>query len=315
MPEWLVEKGIGEERWMLVDNGDILAARLYWPGELRAGGIVAAKLSSKQAGSRRGVATTERGEEVLLDRLPRDASEGRAIKIEITRAPLAERGRLKRAQGRPAGAETARGVTEAHRTVHHFPDGLWEQVWDAAWENAIAFPGGSLLFSTTPAMTVIDVDGDLPPRELALAAIPMLVRGLRWFDLGGSIAIDFPTIPDKPGRKAVDTALDHALAEWAHECTAMNGFGLVHLVARLEGPSLLHRMASSRVGAAARNILRQAELLEGSGAIQLTVHPALKAKFKTEWIDELARRTGREIRVEVDPSIALGAGHAQMVAR
>ena len=49
------------------------------------------------------------------------------------------------------------------------------------------------------------------------------------------------------------------------------------------------------------------------GLLLLAVHPALKAKLKQPWLDELARRTGREVRVESDPGLAIEAAHAQLV--
>lgn len=313
LADWLIEHGIGEDRALLVDGDRVLAAELRWPGELHAGCIIPAKLISKKGS--RGTAQTENGSEILLTRLPRDVSEGTTLQIQITRAAIAERGRFKRAQGRLADDDAAvtPDIFESGQQVRRFPAGMWEDVWDAASSGETSFAGGSLLFSVTPAMTVVDVDGDLPPRELALAAVPALARALSQFDLGGSIAIDFPTIESKADRKLVDEALESALANWPHERTAMNGFGLVHIVARLEGPSLLHRMAISRLGAAARMVLRRAEQVNDPGAILLTVHPALKAKLKPEWLEELSRRTGREVRVECDPALALEGGFAQSV--
>jgi ribonuclease G len=96
----------------------------------------------------------------------------------------------------------------------------------------------------------------------------------------------------------------------------MNGFGFVQLVARLEGPSLLHRFATARLGMAARMALRRAELAADDGAgraLLLTVHPALKAKLKPEWLSDLARRTGREVRIETDPGLAIEGAHAQLL--
>jgi hypothetical protein len=315
---WYVEQGIGEDRAILVEGGEVLAAKIRWPGELYVGTPVFVQLIAKPSGARRGLAVDEQGNEILLDRVPPEFTEGQSFVVRITRAPIAERGRYKRAQARavtePEGANLApEDVFVLGDYVRRFPSGLWEDIWAAASAGEIAFPGGNLLFSVTPAMTVVDIDGDLPPRALALAAVPALAHGLRIFDLGGSIGIDFPTLEAKTDRKAVDAALDQALADWPHERTAMNGFGLVQLVARLEGPSLLHRMATSRAGAAARLALRHAEAVEQPGALQLTVHPAVKAKLKPEWLDELARRTGRTIRVKADPSLAIEGGFAQAV--
>jgi hypothetical protein len=95
----------------------------------------------------------------------------------------------------------------------------------------------------------------------------------------------------------------------------MNGFGFVQLVARLEGPSLLHRAALQRAGMAARMLLRQAEGLDGAGALMLSGHPALEAEFRPKWLAELARRTGREVRWEARPGLALEAPQAQLVPR
>lgn len=318
MAEWLVEDGIGEQRALLVEGDRALAATLHWPGELRAGQAVTAQLVSKPGGASRGVARTEHGIDILVDRIPAGATEGQSLAILIVRAPIAERGRLKRAQGRvweggdadPPGAED---VFATGTRVRRFPDGMWDDIWSAASEGEVGFAGGTLLFSVTPAMTVVDVDGDLAPRELALAAVPALARGLRQFDLGGSIGIDFPTVADKAGRKAVDAALEDALAGWPHERTAINGFGFVQLVAKLDGPSLLHRFTTSRVAAATRMALRRAEMVEGPGVILLTVHPALKSKLKPDWLADLERRTGRPVRIETDPGLAIEAAQAQIV--
>ncbi len=317
MAEWLIEQGIAETRALLVEGEQVLAAKVMWPGELAAGASMTGKLTAKLKGTRRGIALLEGGTEALVDHLPPAATEGQTLDLVVTRAALAERGRLKRAQVRVAGPDAPSPAASwpDGRTVRRFPAGLWEDVWHAASSASLDFSGGEVLVSVTPAMTVIDVDGIGAPREVALAAVPAIARALAWFDLGGNIGIDFPTLAAKDDRRAVDEALGAVLASWPHERTAMNGFGFVQLVARLEVPSLLHRFATARLGMSARMALRRAELAaDGTGRlVLLTVHPALKAKLKDDWLADLARRTGREVRIAADPGLAIEAAHAQLL--
>ncbi len=302
---------------MLVDHGEALAARLRWPGALEAGKIEAARLISRTANSKRGTARFASGEEALVDGLPHEASEGAALRLIVTRAAMAERGRLKRAQARPTNETPRPAPTLAEdlgaRIVRRFPAGLWEDLFVDAWSGEIAFHGGALSISPTPAMTLVDIDGTLPPRDLALAAIEPLAAAFARLDLAGSIGIDFPTLPDKSERKQVDGALERALDHWSHERTSMNGFGFVQIVARLTRPSLLHLCARDRAGASARRLLRLAELVDEPGALLLTCHPAIETKLTAEWLAELARRTAREIRITTDPGLALEAAFAQAV--
>jgi hypothetical protein len=318
LAEWLIEEGIGETRALLIEGEQVLAAKLMWPGDLAAGTRATGKLSAKLKGARRGIALLGNGTEALVDHLPPHITEGQSLDLVITRAPIAERGRLKRAQARFAASDAPSPVSgwPEGRVVRRFPAGLWEEVWHGASSASLEFPGGEILVSVTPAMTVIDIDGIGSPREVALAAVPAIAQALAWFDLGGNIGIDFPTLLTKEDRRAVDTALDAALADWPHERTAMNGFGFVQLVARLEGPSLLHRFATARLGMAARMALRRAELAVDTGTgrvLQLTVHPALTAKLKQPWLEELARRTGREVRIATDSGLAIEAANAQLL--
>ena len=324
MAEWLVEEGIGEHRAIRLDGDRIAEARLDWPGELAVGQVEDAVLVARAAGSRRGTARFASGEEALVDRLPPSAGEGAPIRLEVTRPALGERGRRKLARARPTDAlpcpaptlaERLRAEGHAVRVVRQFATGDGAELIAEAFAGEVAFPGGSLQFSPTPAMLLIDVDGTLEPRALALAAAAPVADALRRFDAGGAIGIDFPTLADKADRRAVDEALAAALAGWPHERTAMNGFGFVQLVARLERPSLLHRAAFQRAGMAARKLLRQAELLEGPGAVLLSGHPALESQLKPEWLAELARRTGREVRLQVQPGLAIEAPQAQLVPR
>jgi hypothetical protein len=315
LAEWIVEHGIGEERALLVEGDVALAARLHWPGGLAAGQIEDAVLAHFDPARRRGTARFASGEEALVDRLPADAREGAPLRLEVTRAAMAERGRLKRAQARPSEVAPRPAPSLPGEAVRRFPAGLWEEVWAEAWAGEVAFASGSLLFSVTPAMTLVDIDGSGAPATLAREAAKPLARAIRRFDLGGAIGVDFPSLERKDDRRAVDSTLGEALTDWPHERTAMNGFGFVQLVARLERPSLLHRLALSRAGAAARMLLRRAEQVEEPGALLLTAHPAVIARLSEDWLAELARRTGREARPAIDPGLALDGGFAQAVPR
>lgn len=326
MAEWLVEQGIGEDRALLIIGGKVVAARLHWPDSAAAGQIADAKLISRTKGSARGTAQLANGEEVLVSKLGRDMAEGTTIRVEITRSRIGESGRIKRAQARPTDgapcpapmlADSLRADGNAVKIIRQFPGTDWEDIWGDAWTGVHDFSGGSLHFSPTPAMTLIDVDGAGAGsgRELALAACAPAAHAIRRFDLGGSIGIDFPTLEAKADRKAVDDALAAALEGWPHEKTAMNGFGFVQIVARLKHPSLLHRLGFARAKAAARLLLRRAEFLTEAGAIELRCHPAVQSVLKQEWLDELAKRTGRQIRIEADPTLALESGFAQAVPR
>lgn len=322
MAEWLVEAGIGEERAVQLDNGRIVAARLQWPGRIAAGAVVEATVQQRFPGTGHALVRLPDGSEAHARRLPKADSEGRTVRVLIEREAMAERGRLKRAQAvrtdlplapSPSLAGTLRAEGHAVSEVHRFPaEADWEDLFAEAWSGTVAFHGGTLLFADTPAMTLIDVDGH-PPQAIAMNAVPALAQALRRFDLAGNIGIDFPTLPDKGDRQVVDRALATALDGWPHERTAMNGFGFVQIVARLERTPILRRIAVSRVGAAARIALRRAEQLDGPRVTLLTVHPALKGKLRPEWLAELERRTARPVRVETNPGLALEAASAQIV--
>lgn len=323
MAEWLVEEGIGETRAILVEAGQVLAARLEWPGGLVAGETADAILIARRGGSSRGTVRFPDGEEALIDGLPASASEGAPVRAAVTRSAIAETGRLKRAQARcsdrppcsaPPLARRLHSEGFATKVVARFPDDPWPDIITEAFDGVIAFESGSIVVTPTPAMTLIDVDGDLPPRTLALAAIPAIAAAIGRFDLGGSVGIDFPSLERKDDRRAVDEALAAALDHWPHQRTAMNGFGFVQLVARLERPSILHRVRQDPAGAAARLLLRRAERVDEPGVLLLTAHPRVRSALTPAWLDELARRTGRAIRMDEDSRLALAAGFAQAVS-
>ena len=327
--EWLVEAGIGESRAILVEHGEIRAARVQWDEGLLPGMVAEAQMVALAAGGKRGTARFSDGSEALVDQLPAGTSDGARLMLRITRAAIAERGRGKLAQARPAPGEAARPAPalidtlgpEPARTVRAidtaFDAAGWPDLVGEALSGTIDFPGGSLTVSPTPAMMLIDIDGALAPRVLTMAAVPAIVATLARLDLAGSIGIDFPTLAAKADRQVVDSTLADALAasNFRGERTAMNGFGFVQLVSRLERPSLIALYAARPVAAAARALLRRAERVAEPGALLLTAHPAVRRAMRAEWLDDLARRTGRDLRWAEDAGLAPAAAFAQAVPR
>lgn len=329
MPEWFLEPGIGETRAILVEQGEIVAARIDWGETLRPGLIAPARLVAKPAGARRGIARFDDGAQILVDGLPAGATEGARLNLRVTRAAIAERGRTKLPNARPAAAgETPRPAPTLAQelqsgpfpvrtlpvTDRRFDEHGWDELVEQALTGEIAFAGGSVIISPTPAMTLIDIDGSLPPPALALAAVHVIAQALTRLDIGGSVGIDFPTLSEKKDRQGVDSALAVALEGWKGERTAMNGFGFVQLVSRLERPSLVAMMARRPAAAAARALLRRAERVAEPGSLLLTAHPAVRRAMLPEWEAELARRTGRLLRWDEQPTLALAAGFAQAIA-
>lgn len=331
MPEWLIEQGIGEERAILVDQGEILAARVAWDEPWRVGAIAEARLLQRIPGTRRAAVRLPDGSEALGEGFDAALTDGQPVLVRVTRSAIAEKGRTKLPQVRPAAPgetlrpapslleELAAGPFPARSVPVHgraFAEAGWDDLVAEALTGEVAFSGGSLVVSPTPAMTLIDVDGPPPLPALALAAVPAIAGALRRLDIGGSVGIDFPSLAEKAQRRAVDDALGDALAGagWQGERTGMNGFGFVQLVARLERPSLVARFARAPAAAAARRLLRMAERIAEPGTLLLTAHPAVRRAMRDGWEAELGRRTGRRIQWHEDAGLALAATFAQAVA-
>jgi ribonuclease G len=304
LAEWLYEEGIGENRAALIEDGEILGAAIELPDSgPTVGAIVAARLIDERS------IRLDDGGEALLARPARGLTQGASLLAEIVRQPLPERGRIKPAKAviAPEGAAPAPGDGLLARTrstgqpvrmcLPHEPDRLeaagWSELLEEARSGDIAFAGGALRLSPTPAMTLFDVDGDPPLGTLAIASARAVARAIRRHGIGGSIGVDFPTLADRADRKAVDSALDSAIPE-PFEKTAMNGFGFVQIVRPRLRASLPEQVQADPAGAEARAALRRAERLSppgphhhivSAGALRwLAAHPDCEA--------ELARRTG-----------------------
>jgi ribonuclease G len=308
LAEWLYEEGIGESRAILVEDGQIVAAAIELPG-LRAGAIVEAKLASAA-----GLAILDDGIEASVSPLP-GVTEGARFRAEVVREAIPEPGRPKPPKLRPTDLPLRDGPDLCERIgrpgpshgTDRFEAAGWSELLEEAVSGEIAFEGGALRMSLTPAMTLFDVDGSLPPAALAEAGAAAAARAIRRFGLAGSIGIDLPTLP-KDQRQAAARAVD-ALLPQPFERTAVNGFGFLQIVRRRERPSLPELLQADPVGAAARALLRRAERL--TGAVTLHAAPALIRRLGDDWLATLARRVGGTVSLREEAGLAISAGHAE----
>ena len=311
MAEWLYEEGIGETRAIRVEDGHIIEAAIELPG-LRAGAVVAARLTNAA-----GIARLEDGTEAIVSPLPAGLGEGAAFRAEIVREAIPERGRPKPPRLRPTELPIRDGPALRERIgappplAGHGPDRFEEAGWSELLEEAasgeIAFDGGALRMSLTPAMILFDVDGSLPPSALAEAGAAAAARAMLRFGLAGSIGIDLPTLPRE--RRQAAAAIVDAILPQPFERTAVNGFGFLQIVRRRERPSLIELLQADPVGAAARALLRRAE--RARGPCTLVAAPNLIARIGEDWRAALERRVGGAVALRAEPGLAISAGHVE----
>jgi hypothetical protein len=327
LAEWLYEAGIGEARAALVDGDAIVEARIEREGTgPRVGAVVAARLV--EAGKAPLVALDWPGAPAAsLSALPPATSIGAALTVEITRTALRERGRDKPARARVAEAGAVIGdgpdlrariaasglpVSELRATD---PDRLeqagWSELIDHVRTGHWPFAGGALWVDATPAMVLIDIDGEGDALTLAEAGARAAAAVIRCCDIGGSIGIDFPSLPSRAGRHAIDAAVDAALPQ-PFERTAVNGFGFMQIIRRRVRPSLIEQVVLDPVATDAALLLRRAERTVGTGVLTLTARPAVIELIAAHsgWTAQLQSRTGRPVQLTADAA-SKGHGHAQ----
>jgi hypothetical protein len=188
----------------------------------------------------------------------------------------------------------------------------WDDLIEEARSGIVRFSGGELRLSVTPAMTLIDVDGTLPAKELAIAGAETAARAILRLDIGGSVGIDLPTIAGKAGRQAIGEAIDAILPK-PFERTAMNGFGFVQIVRPRRRASLLE-LAGDRAPFEARDLLRRTGR-EPAGAKRIVSHPAVTAVLEANpaWLADLGRQVGGAIGLRADAALPMSGGYAEQV--
>ena len=303
MPEWLIERGIGETRAALIEGDEIIEARVRREGITPAGTVLAAKLVAVAPR----VTVEADGERFLLPRGVSGVSEGGRLVIEVVREALGGAepwklglARITQEQPRPAPAlaDGREGVIES-----------WDDLLQEARDGIVAFEGGELRIEPTAAMTMIDVDGWLIPDRLAQMAAWAAARAIGRLDIGGSIGVDFPTLKGKSERHEVDSILDGYLPA-PFEKTAINGFGFVQVVRPKSRGSLLD-LARDRAAFEARALLRRAG--RETGAKRLVANPAVVAKLSGQpgWLDQLARQIGGAVGLRADAALPMSGGYAE----
>ena len=312
MAEWLFEAGIGEDRAALVADGRIIEARIERHDRgLHVGTIAPARVLTVTGREAR--VRLENGMEALLS--PPAAAEGRTLMVEVIREAIPEPGRAKLARVAPAADGVGAGdapdlLAHIAATPHpvrrlraHEPDALeaagWSEVLEEALNGEIAFPGGALRLSPTPAMTLFDVDGSGPIDALAVAAATAVAQAIVRHGIGGSIGVDFPTLGGKAARNAVAAAVDAALP-LPFERTAVNGFGFLQIVRRRSRASLPELLRADPAIAATLALLRSIERIPPGTRPRIVVPPAVRRCLDDhpDWTAELARRTGGETYFE-----------------
>jgi len=317
LPEWLVERGIGETRAVLVGGDDIVEARIELDGAVRADSVLAATLVS---GGRNAVVVADNGCGYLLPKGAPGVTEGASLTIEVTREAIPGSEPWKRPLAKISSmAVNAVGPLADRLNAREivFPgsrDELGEDGWDELIEQArtgiVRFAGGELRVSPTPAMTLIDVDGNLPPEDLAIVGAAEAARAIRRLDIGGSIGIDLPTAGSKAARTKAAEAIDANLPQ-PFERTAVNGFGFVQIVRPRHRASLIE-LAQDRAPFEARALLRRAAL-ETPGAKRLVAHPAVIAVLQqnADWLERLSQQLGGLIGLRADPALPMSGGYAE----
>ena len=310
MPDWLIERGIGETRAVRVEDGEILAARILVDGIVPGGTIVDARLVR----SGRPAVAEAAGQQFVLRAGAGPATEGQRIAIEIERETIAGGEAWKRPLARitgeaPRAADLAGADLPFPAPHDALADAGWADLLEEARSGIVAFAGGTLRVSPTPAMTLLDVDGSLPPLDLAIAGAKAAARAILRHGIGGSIGIDLPTVAGKSERTAIAEAFDSVLTG-PFERTSVNGFGFLQVI-RPRRHASLFELAMDRAAFEARALLRQAARERGS--IRLAAHPAVIAVFvaRLEWLEALARQVGGAVALRADARLTMSGGHAE----
>ena len=125
MAEWLYEKGLGENRALLLDGGRAVEAHLeVFPAPLQPGDVLSMRVIEIQVQGRRGIVRlsapgdapdTNPDFEAILEPLPERTSLKSEVLVEIVREPIFDGRVHKRTKARPAAPDAIPGGASALR--------------------------------------------------------------------------------------------------------------------------------------------------------------------------------------------------------
>ena len=310
MPDWVVERGIGESRYARIENGEIVEARILLDGIVPAGSELTGRL--ERSGMQ--LFVTVNGQQYLLPNGAHGVSDGGRLRGEVVRERIPGAEPWKRPLARLVHGELGPALPAARELSvnvrNELDDAGWDDLIDEGGSGVVRFVDGELRISPTPAMTLIDVDGTQDLFTLALSAARAAAKAICRLQIGGSIGIDFPTLTGKTQRSAVATEIARALPR-PFEHTALNGFGFMQIVRPRRHASLLE-LAQDRAPFHARALLRRAGK-DRAGASRLVAHPAVVAVLErqADWIETLGRQIGGAVTLRADASIPIHGGYAE----
>jgi hypothetical protein len=310
LPDWVVERGIGETRFARIENGEIVEARILLDGIVPAGSELTGRL--ERSGLQ--LFMTVDGQQYFLPNGAHGVSDGGRLRAEVVRERIPGVEPWKRPLARLVHGELGPALPAARELPlnvrNELDDASWDDLIEDAGSGVFRFVDGELRISPTPAMTLIDVDGAQDLFTLAVSAARAAARAILRLQIGGSIGIDCPTLAGKDQRSFVAREIARALPR-PFEHTALNGFGFMQIVRPRRHASLLE-LAQERAPFHARALLRRVGK-ERAGASRLVAHPAVVAVLErqADWIEALGRQIGGSVILRSEPSLPIHAGYAE----
>ena len=303
-----------------MEAGRIIEARIELDGGQPAGTVLRGRLSTVGTNGRNAVAVDSQGTEYLLPAGAGRITDGGSVSIEVMRdaIPGSEPWKrpLARVTDKPARAVRSLAERLGGRVLP-FPSARdplrgfgWDDLVDEARTGVVRFAGGELRIAVTAAMTLIDVDGFLPPDELAVAGAAAAAHAIRRLDIGGSIGIDLPTSGSKGVRQQAAAAIDAALPA-PFERTAVNGFGFIQVVRQRSRASLLE-LAAERPEFEARALLRRIAFEPPGSKRIVASRPIVDVIAQhAEWMTLLSRQFGGAVELRADTALPMSGGYAE----